>query len=131
MVIVLAQQAVGGKPQVVERGADPREVVFRLRRQCQRAVLADEQPNAEFFLQPLDLMADRGLRDVQLGGGLREAEMPGRGLEGAKSIERRQSGGHFHNSKYMSLSHVKRHKVSFVESPLGADISRKRLAVGA
>jgi hypothetical protein len=28
---------------------------------------ADEQANPEFLLQPFDLMADRGLGDVQLG----------------------------------------------------------------
>ncbi len=72
MAVVLAQQAVGREPHIVERGADPGEIVFRLRRQCQRAVLADEQANPEFSLQPFDLMADRGLRHVQLGGGLRE-----------------------------------------------------------
>ena len=94
MVVVLAQQPVGREPQIVEGGADAGEVFLRLRRQRQRAVLADEQANAEFFLQPLDLMADRGLRDVQLGRGLRETQMPGGGLEGAQPVQRRQPGGH-------------------------------------
>ena len=94
MVVVLAQQPIGGEPQIVEGGADAGEVIHRLRRQRQRPVLADEQADAELFLQPLDLMADRGLRDVQLGRRLREAQMPGGGLEGAQSIQRRQPGGH-------------------------------------
>jgi hypothetical protein len=32
-------------------------------------------------------MTDRGLRDVQFGRGKGEAEVPGRRLEGAQSIE--------------------------------------------
>ena len=131
MVVVLAQQAVGRKPEIVEGGADAGEIFLRLLRQRQRAVLADEQANAEFFLQPLDLMADRGLRDVQLGRRLREAQMPGRGLEGAQSIQRRQPGGHSAIPRYMSLYHPKRYKVSFVEGPDSADISANRLATGA
>ena len=87
MVVVLAQQPIGGEPEIVEGGADAGEVVLRLRRQRQRAVLADEQADAEFLLQPLDLMADRGLRDVQFGGRLRKTQMPGRGLEGAQSVQ--------------------------------------------
>ena len=67
MVVVLAQQPVGGEPQIVERGADAGEIFPRLRRQRQRAVLPDEQLIAELLLEPPDLMADRGLRDVQLG----------------------------------------------------------------
>jgi hypothetical protein len=31
-------------------------------------------------------MADRGLGDIQFGRRMGEAEMPGRGLEGAQSI---------------------------------------------
>ena len=69
MVVVLAQQPVGGEPQVVEGGADAGEIVPGLRRQRQRAVLPDEQADPEFLLQPPDLMADRGLRDVQFGRG--------------------------------------------------------------
>ncbi len=109
------------------RSLTTRSRYHRLRRQRQRAILADEQPKAEFFLQPLDLMADRGLRDVQLGRRLRETQMPGGSLEGAQSIQRRQPGGHSPIPRYMSLCHVKRHKVSFVEGPDSADISCIRL----
>ncbi len=56
--------------------------------------------------------------------------MPGRRLEGAQSVERWQSGGHFPDDLYMSLCHVKRHKVSFVEGSDSADISTKRLGLG-
>jgi hypothetical protein len=75
-------------------------------------------------------MADRGLRDVQLGRRLREAQMPGGGLERAQSIERWQSGGHFADLIYMSLYHAKRYKVSFVECLDKTDIPRNRLALG-
>ena len=97
MVVVLAQQPVGGEPQIVERGADAGKIIPGLRRQRQRAVLPDEQADPEFLLEPPDLMADRGLGDVQFGRRKGEAQVPGRGLEGAQSIERRQSGGHFPN----------------------------------
>ena len=131
MVVVLAQQAVGRKPEIVERGADAGEIFLRLLRQRQRTVLADEQANAELFLQPLDLVADRGLRDVQLGGGLGETQMPGRGLEGAQSIQRRQPCCHSGIPKYMSLYHPKRYKVSFVDGRGTADISDNSLGTGA
>ena len=88
MVVIPAQQPVGGEPEIVERSADAGEICFGLRRQRQCAVLPDEQADAEFFLEPPYLMADRGLRDVQFGGSNREAQMPGRGLEGAQSVER-------------------------------------------
>ena len=94
MVVVLAQQPVGGKPEIIEGGADAGQVVFRFRRQRQRAVLPDEQANPQFLLQPPDLMADGGLRDVQFGRRIGEAQMPGRGLERAQSVERWQPGGH-------------------------------------
>jgi hypothetical protein len=71
-------------------------------------------------------MADRGLRDVQLGGRNGEAQVPGCGLERAQSVERWQSGGHFRTIIYMSLCHVKWHKVSFVEGFDNADIARNR-----
>ena len=131
MVVVLAQQPVGREPEVVEGGADARQIVLRLRRQRQRAVLPDEQANAELFLEPPDLMADRGLRHVQLGRGQGEAQMPGRGLEGAQSIQRGQPGGHSATPRYMSLYHAKRYKVSFVEGANSADIGCNRLATGA
>ena len=50
-------------------------------RQCQRAILAHEQPHTEVILQRLDLMAHRRRRDAQLGGGLLDAQLTGRGLE--------------------------------------------------
>ncbi len=89
MVVIPAQHPVGCEPQIVKRSADTGEIVFGFRRQRQRAVLPDEQANSQFLLQPFDLMADRGLRDVQLGCRLGKAQMPGGGLERAQSIKRR------------------------------------------
>jgi hypothetical protein len=57
--------------------------------------LPDEQANPQLLLKPPDLMADRGLRDVQFGSSNGEAEVPGGGLECAQSIEGWQPGGHF------------------------------------
>ena len=59
-----------------------------------------------------------------------EAEMPGRGLEGAQSVERWQPGGHLPGILFMSLYHVKLHTMSFVESLDNADIPVDRLASG-
>ena len=67
MVVVLAQQPVGGEPQIVEGRADARQIIPGLRGQRQRAVLPDEQPDPQFLLEPPDLMADRGLGDIQFG----------------------------------------------------------------
>ena len=39
-------------------------------------------------------MADGGLGDVQLVGGLGEAEMPGGGFEGAEGVQGRQASIH-------------------------------------
>src|SRR5207253_2974867 len=82
---------VGGEPQIIERGTDAGQIILGFRRQCQRTVLPDEQANSQLLLEPFDLMADRGLRDVQLGSRLRKAQMPGGGLERAQSIERARS----------------------------------------
>jgi hypothetical protein len=75
-------------------------------------------------------VADCGLRDVQFGRRIGEAQMPGGRLEGAQSVERWQSGGHFPGDQSMNLCHVKRYKVSFVQSLDRADIARNRLALG-
>ena len=130
MVVVFAQHPVGGKPQIIKRGADAGQIILGFRRQCQRTVLPDEQANSQLLLEPFDLMADRGLRDVQLGSRLRKAQMPGGGLERAQSIERWQPGGHFPHPIYMSLFHAKRYKVSFVECLGKPDITGNRLALG-
>src|SRR5882762_5716512 len=131
MVVVLAQQPVGRQPKVVEGGADAGKIFFRLGRQRKRAVLPDEQPDAQLFLQPLDLMADRGLRDVQLGSRLGKAQMPGGGFKSPQPVQRRQPCCHLPPIRYMSLCHPKRYKVSFVEGPYTADISSNRLDPGA
>ena len=118
MVVVFAQQPVGGEPQIVKRRADAGEIISGFRGQSQCAVLPDEQTDSEFFLEPPDLMADGGLGDVQLGGRNGEAQMPGRGLECAQTVERGQPRGHFGpKNSCMKLSHLKRNKVSFVGRP--------------
>ena len=92
-VVIGAAQSRGGAVQVLERGADGRQIVLRLPRQFQRAVAADEQGDAELLLQPADLMADRGLGDVQFGGRAREAQVASGGLERAQAVERGQGSG--------------------------------------
>ena len=88
------------------------QVALRLARQRQAAIAPLEQAEAELLLQPADLMADRGLRHVQLGGGEGEAEVARRRLERAQSVER---GKRRHAaSLYMTLPHVKPDKPSFV-----------------
>src|SRR5581483_9042058 len=131
VVLVLAQQPVGRKPQVVEGRAHARQIVLCLRSERECSVLADEQTKPELLLQPLDLVADRGLGDVQLGCGKREAQMPRGGLEGPQPVERWQPRGHLTNPKFMSFCHLKRDKVSFVEGAGWEDISARSLALGA
>ncbi|MEY9280935.1 hypothetical protein ABIA03_002127 [Bradyrhizobium yuanmingense] len=122
LVVVLAQETVGGEAQIVEGGADARQIVARLRRQRQRAVLPDEQADAEFLLQPADLMADRGLGHVQFAGCQREAEVARGGLERPQSVQGGQSGSHL-AAGCMTLFHAKRYKLSFVAAQQKADIS--------
>ena len=81
-VVVLVQQAVGGKAQILKCRPDAGQIFGGLWRQHERTILPDEQANSKFFLQPPDLMADGGLGDVQLQRGIGEAEMPCSGLEG-------------------------------------------------
>jgi hypothetical protein len=89
IAVVLAQQPVGREPEVVESGADAREIFLGFRGQRQRAVLPDEQTDAEFLLQPPDLMADRGLRHVQFGRGQREAHVPRCGFKSPQAVQGR------------------------------------------
>jgi hypothetical protein len=70
-------------------------------------------------------MADRGLRDVQLGSREREAQMARRGLKGPQSVQGRQSGSHL-AAGYMTLFHAKGYKLSFVEAVSQADIPLQR-----
>lgn len=99
---------------------DAGQIVPALRCQRKRTILSHEQLQPELPLQPLDLMADRGLGDVQLGGGLRETEMPRRGLVGAQSVQRRQAGQS--NLLCMSFYHLIAFAMSFVEGAHAADI---------
>ncbi len=69
--------------------AHARQQALALVGQHQRALRAAEQTGPEDFFQPLDLMADCGVRDVQLIGRAGEAAVPGGGLEGAKRVQRR------------------------------------------
>ena len=97
-VVLTGQQAVairtpqsrGRAAQILEGRADRRQIVLRLAGQHQRAIAADEQPYAELVLEPADLMADRGLGDVELGGRTGEAQMPRCRVERAQSVERGQ-----------------------------------------
>ncbi len=60
------------------------------------AVGAAEQRDPQVLLEGPDLAADRGLRDEAFLRRTREAEVPGRRLEGQQQVERRQSPGILH-----------------------------------
>ena len=62
--------------------------------QNQRAILPPEQAHAQAFLEPLHLMTDRRLGDVQLIRGLGERQMARRRFEGAQRIEGRKMARH-------------------------------------
>ncbi len=68
--------------------------------EAQLAVVAAEQRHAELLLQGLDLAADRGLGDEQLGGRLGEAQVTGGSLEAFQQVERRQIPGALKHSIY-------------------------------
>ena len=72
-------------------------IIPGLRGQSQCAVLPDEQPDPQFLLEPPDLMADRGLGNIQFARRIGEAQMPRRGLEGAQAVERGQPRAHCRN----------------------------------
>ncbi|MCY1300057.1 hypothetical protein D9M70_496150 [compost metagenome] len=57
------------------------------------SVLA-EQAQPEVLLKRADLPAHRAVGDVQLLGGLADAEQPGRRLEGAQGVQRGEFVGH-------------------------------------
>ncbi len=78
----------------VEGDADLGEIGLRRIGQQQPPADAAKQLEAEPFLERLDLMADRRLGDVELGGRRGKAEMAGRRLEGAQCIEGRQAATH-------------------------------------
>ena len=82
-----------------------------------RAGASVEQLEAQQVLQSADLVAERGRRDVQLLGGLGEAQMPSRGLEGPQRIQGRQ-GAHLGDT--FRFSHVRSEISSFVARTLSA-----------
>src|SRR3546814_1374457 len=71
-------------------------------REATRAAV--KQREAEAGLELLDLLADRALGDVQLGGRAREAEMAGGDLEGAQGRQRGRSEEH--TSELQSLMRI-------------------------
>ncbi len=82
---------VGDPPETVaHRG----QIGLARRSQDQLAVQPFEQPHAQALFQHLDELADRAGGHVQLVGGELEAEVTGRGLEGAQRIERWQQVCH-------------------------------------
>ena len=59
---------------------------------------------------PVHHERDRGLRHVQLVGGLGETQMPGRGLESAEGIQGRQlafHGGDIFMTKILTICYAK------------------------
>ncbi len=71
------QQSIGRCSQIPKGGTNARQVVGRRGRERQSAIPTDEQPQSKLLLQPFDLMADGGLRDVQFRRCRGEAEVSG------------------------------------------------------
>src|SRR5215471_7376576 len=71
-------------------------------------------------------MADRGLGDAELIGGICEAHVTGGGLESTQSVERRQGSLHGAPSHEGNLS--KQDKQSFVKDPLEVHIAVRHSA---
>ena len=66
------------------------------RRELHMACAAVEQRRADLGLQRLDLAADGGLAQVQLGGRGAEGQAPGHRLEGTQGADGQGSGAVFH-----------------------------------
>jgi hypothetical protein len=64
---------------------------------------AVEQGHLEQFLERLDLVADRGRRDVQLGRRLGEAEVPAGRFEGPESVQGRERSSHWLYRNFSSI----------------------------
>jgi hypothetical protein len=74
-----------------------------------------EQGQADEVFQSLHLMADRRRRDVELPGGLGEAQVPCRGLESAQGIQRGDASAH--GDLHIRISKPSQEQRSFVERP--------------
>jgi len=89
--------------QLVEALAERRQGRLAGIGQAQCPGQAAEQGHLEEVLERFDLVADRGRRDVQLGGGLGEAEEARGRLESAQGVQRRQTLWH---EIYLSFSNL-------------------------
>src|SRR5262249_48353115 len=79
----------------VEALAQPRQARLRRLGQLHAAPLTAEQLDAEEILEALDLVAHRGLRDMQLRRRLLERQVAGGGFEDAQRVQRRKTVRHF------------------------------------
>ena len=119
--LLVGAQQVGGVGQLVETVPHGRQGGLAGLGQPERAGQAPEQRDAHLFLKRLDLVADRRRGDMQLLGGLGEAQMPRRGLEGAQRIERGQVAGHI--GLYLRNSKTSTDERSFVPGGISSQIS--------
>ena len=91
---------------------------FAGRREAQRPRQPLEQADAQLLLQVPDLVADRGLRDVQLAPGQRQARVARRRLEGAERSGRA--------APWMRFSHASPEKASLAPRARGSDAPARR-----
>ena len=80
--------------QPIEGGADLRKIGLGRIGQQEPAACAAEKLESQALFEAADLMADRGLGDVELGRRRGEAEMPCSSLEGAQRVERGKPATH-------------------------------------
>ena len=85
---------VGRVIKLIERIGERRQIGLAGLGEEQLSVPPDEQIHPEPLFQGLDLVADRRLRDGQFLGRTGKAQMPGRGLESAQSVEWRKMTSH-------------------------------------
>ena len=109
--VLVGAQAPGRRVDSVEGRGQGRQVELAGVGQHEPPVQAPEQLHAERLLQGLDLMADRGLGDVELLGRLGERQVPGRGLEGAQGVERGQASGHAISGLEILIRNMKYHRL--------------------
>src|SRR5687767_14213649 len=90
-LLVHRAQLSNGFGETIEAFAKLRQQQLARARQLQPALQTPEQTLAELLFQPLDLVADRRRRDMQLLGRHGEAHLARRSLESPQTVEGREA----------------------------------------
>ena len=90
-----AGKGLGAAGQQVKGLADHGQIIAAVLGEFQGASFAQKQGTPQKTFKAADVLADRGLRQVQLAGRPRERQVAGRGLKSAQPGQRREGVGLF------------------------------------